>query len=376
MAIIDRIKYDGSPSGSQWLIYKCPSEAFVLGSQLIVNQGQEALFFKGGEALDLFGPGTHTLSTGNLPLLNKLVNLPFGDKTPFSAEIYYINKTANLDMKWGTSTPIPLEDPKYGLILNVGARGQYGITILNSRLFVSKIIGAVPNGTTTNPMLILRYFNGLINSKIKSVTASYMIQKQISFLEISQFLSDLSIVFQEALYEEFERFGIELANFYCESIAPKPEEYEKLRGYKEELALGQGFYQQRRSLDILEKLAENSPSDSTANAGIGLRMGLGATGQFGSVFSGTGQNMSVVQPHAQIMCPKCGAWNNTAMKYCGNCGSKLTATVICPHCGKEVAAGSKFCGECGGALGAMRCPSCGFENKLGMKFCSNCGEKL
>ena len=202
MAIIDRIKYDGNSNGSQWLIYKCPSEQFVLGSQLIVNQGQEALFFKGGEALDLFGPGTHTLSTGNLPILNKLVNLPFGGKTPFSAEIYYINKTANLDMKWGTSTPIPLEDPKYGLILNVGARGQYGITITDSRLFVSKIIGAVPNGTTTNPMLVLRYFNGLINSKIKSVTAAYMIQKQISFLEISQFLSELSATFQEALNED------------------------------------------------------------------------------------------------------------------------------------------------------------------------------
>ena len=132
--------------------------------RLIVNQGQEALFFKGGEALDLFGPGTHTLSTGNLPILDKLVNLPFGGKTPFSAEVYYINKTANLDMKWGTSTPIPLEDPKYGLILNVGARGQYGITIKDSRLFVSKIIGAVPNGTTTNPLLVLKYFNGLINS--------------------------------------------------------------------------------------------------------------------------------------------------------------------------------------------------------------------
>lgn len=229
MAIIDRIKYDGPTNGAQWLIYKCPSEEFVLGSQLIVNQGQEALFFKGGEALDLFGPGTHTLSTGNLPLLKKIVNLPFGGKTPFSAEIYYINKTANLDMKWGTSTPIPLEDPKYGLILNVGARGQYGITINDSRLFVSRIIGAVPNGTTTNPIVILRYFNGLINSKIKSVTASYMIQKQISFLEISQYLSELSLAFQNTLNEEFERFGIDLTNFFCESIGICLKVLEKFR---------------------------------------------------------------------------------------------------------------------------------------------------
>ena len=93
MEIINRIKFDGPGNGGQWLIHKCPSDQFVLGSQLIVNQGQEALFFKGGEALDLFSPGTHTLSTGNLPLLHKLVSLPFGGKTPFTAEIYYINKT-------------------------------------------------------------------------------------------------------------------------------------------------------------------------------------------------------------------------------------------------------------------------------------------
>lgn len=376
MAIIDRIKYDGNPNGTQWLIYKCPSEQFVLGSQLIVNQGQEALFFKGGEALDLFGPGTHTLSTGNLPILNKLVNLPFGGKTPFSAEVYFINKIANLDMKWGTSTPIPLEDPKYGLILNVGARGQYGITIKDSRLFVSKIIGAVPNGTMINPLLILRYFNSMINSKIKSVTATYMIQKQISFLEISQFLSELSEAFQETLIEEFERFGIELVNFYCESIAPNPEEYEKLRGFKEDLALGQGFYQQRRSLDILEKFAENPSSGGIANAGIGLGMGLGVANQFGDALSGIGQNMNATLTEAHIICPKCGAQNSSIMKFCGSCGSKLTATIICPHCGKEIPDGMKFCGRCGKSLSALKCPSCGFENKPGMKFCGKCGKKL
>lgn len=376
MAIIDRIKYNGNSNGSQWLIYKCPSEQFILGSQLIVNQGQEALFFKGGEALDLFGPGTHTLSTGNLPVLNKLVNLAFGGKTPFSAEIYYINKTTNLDLKWGTSTPIPLEDPKYGLILNVGARGQYGINISDSRLFVSRIIGAVPNGTTANPLLILRYFNGLINSKIKSITAAYMIQTQISFLEISQFLYELSDAFKEGLCAEFERFGIELTNFYCEAIAPKSEEYEKLRGYKEELALGEGFYQQRRSLDILEKLAENPSSGGVANAGIGLGMGIGAGGQFGNAFAGIGQSMNTNAQEAQTICPKCGVKNNSKMKFCGGCGSKLSTTTICPYCGKEVPDGMKFCGECGKPFSTLKCPSCGHENAAGTKICDGCGVKL
>lgn len=376
MAIIDRIKYDGNGNGGQWLVYKYPSESFVLGSQLIVNQGQEALFFKGGKALDLFKAGTHTLTTGNLPLLHKIIDLPFGGKTPFTAEIYYINKTSNLDLKWGTSTPIPLEDPKYGLILNVGARGQYGITIYDSRLFVSRIIGAVPNGFTANPLIILRYFNGLINEKIKSVTSKYMIENQISFLEISQYLAELSIEFKKALDEEFERFGMELVTFHCESIAPNPQEKKKLREYKEELALGKDFYQQRRSLDILEKIAENSGTDNMTNVGIRLGLGLGAKDQIDNVLSQFGQKSSDNKKKEQIICPKCGAHNNTQMKYCGNCGNKLITSIICPHCGKEVPDEMKYCGNCGKPLFPSTCPSCGFENKAGMKYCGNCGEKL
>ena len=376
MAIIDRIKFDGQTGGSYWLVYKYPSEQFVLGSQLIVSQGQEALFLKGGEALDLFGPGTHTLSTGNLPLLHKLVNLPFGGKTPFTAEVYYINKTVKLDLHWGTSTAIPLEDPKYGLILNVGARGQYGITINDSRLFVSRIVGAIPGGETNDYTVVLRYFNGLINTKIKSVTSEYMIKKQISVLEISSYLDELSAAFKDAINDEFERFGVEVVNFYCEAITPRTEDYEKLRHYKEELALGEGFYQRRRSLDIAERLASNPATAGIANAGIGLGMGLGTAGQFGKLMADIGQNVQMAAPDKEIRCPKCGATNSTSMKFCGSCGAKLVSTIVCPHCGKEILAGTKFCGECGKPLGKTKCPACGTENEPGMKFCGNCGEKL
>ena len=91
MALIDRIK-----TPPEWtpdvLVWKWPSDQLTLGAQLIVNESQEAIFFKGGKALDLFGPGTHTLSSGNIPLLQKLINLPFGGQTPFSAEVYFVNK--------------------------------------------------------------------------------------------------------------------------------------------------------------------------------------------------------------------------------------------------------------------------------------------
>ena len=346
MDIIDRIKYDGTTNDYQWLVYKYPSEQFVLGSQLIVNQGQEALLFKGGKALDLFGEGTHTLSTENLPILNKFVNLLFGGKTPFTAEVYYINKTASLDLKWGTSLPILLEDPKYGLILNVGARGQYGICINDTRLFVSRIVGAVPGGTRVNQMAILKYFNGLINAKIKTVTAEYMIKKKISFLEISQYLSELSDAFKENLNDEFERFGIEIINFYCESIAPRPEEYEKLRGYKEELALGEEFYQRRRSLDIIEKLAVNSSVDGVVTADIDLRV----VGQVGNTSTDVDQNLNINKTDQEIICPKCGEKNNLSMKFCGECGNELVLDAICSRCGACMPIGIKFCGNCGQKL--------------------------
>ena len=348
MAIIDRIKFDGQASGLHWLVYKYPSEQFVLGSQLIVNQGQEALFLKGGAALDLFGPGTHTLTTGNLPLLNKLVNLPFGGKTPFTAEIYYVNRTVKLDLPWGTQTAIPLEDPKYGLLLNVGAYGQYGIAVNNTRLFLSRIIGAIPHGAIGDYTTILKYFSGLIAAKTKSVVSEYMIKKQISFLEISAYLSELSDLFREAVRDEFDRFGVEIVNFFCESIAPNQKDYEKLRGYKEELALGKDFYRERRSLDIAEELAKNPSTGGIANAGIGLGMGLGAVNQFGTLFSNIGS--TVQAPPAN--------------------------TPACPHCGAGIGAGMKFCGNCGAALSAVKCPSCGTENRPGMKFCGNCGTQL
>jgi membrane protease subunit (stomatin/prohibitin family) len=131
MSLIDRVTYEPEQTGNfrdeNTLVWRWPSDHLTLGSQLIVNQSQEAIFFKGGQALDLFGPGTHTLAADNLPLVHKIVNLPFGGKTPFTAEVYYINKHVKLDMKWGTSDPFRITDPLYHIIIPVRAYGQLGI---------------------------------------------------------------------------------------------------------------------------------------------------------------------------------------------------------------------------------------------------------
>lgn len=369
MALVDRIKYDGPRNNQPWLVYKYPSEQFVLGSQLIVNQSQEVLFLKGGEALDLFGAGTYTLKTGNLPLLNKLVNLPFGGQTPFSAEVYYINKTSRLDMLWGTSVPFPVEDPKYEILLLIRAFGKYGITIVDSRLFVSQIIGAATNGTLIDYKVVERYFDGVINTKIKEIVSSYMVRKQISFLEITTYLGELSDVCKEAINEEFARFGVEILNFYIESVNTPKENTETLKLLREKKAelniLGENYFR-IRSFDVLEKFAENPSAGGMANAGMGLGMGLGAGAVAGGTFADLASNIKTSAPNdinyqgnAHILCHKCGVKNTNNMKFCGECGEKLQTGIVCSKCGAQIALGMKFCGECGNAVGDKKCKNCG-----------------
>src|ERR1017187_9594468 len=161
MAIIDRIKFD-SPSDN-WIVWKYNRDDIRLGAQLVVNESQEALFFKGGQALDTFTAGTHTLTTGNLPLLSKLINLPFGGDTPFTAEVWFVNRTAKRDLRWGTKSSIPLIDPVYKFPVNVRAYGQWGFRVEDSRSLVTQLVGTLPAFSSEK---VDAYFAGEILQKI------------------------------------------------------------------------------------------------------------------------------------------------------------------------------------------------------------------
>ena len=120
MAIVEVVKYNGKPDVLAW---KYPNEELGTWTQLIVNESQEAVLVKGGKVFDVFGSGRHTLETANIPILNKIINLPFGGRSPFTAEVWYINKGYNLDIKWGTPSPVQIQDPKYGIFVPVRANG-------------------------------------------------------------------------------------------------------------------------------------------------------------------------------------------------------------------------------------------------------------
>ncbi|MDE2509662.1 MAG: SPFH domain-containing protein, partial [Elusimicrobia bacterium] len=176
MAIIDRVKYDGP---ANVLVWRYPPDNLSWGTQVIVNQSQEAIFFQGGAALDVLGPGTHTLRTANIPLLRKLIAAPFGGETPFAAEVYYVNKAVNLDVKWGTNNPIPILDPKYNVFLPVRAFGQFGIQVADSRSFVVQLSATSPQFTADQ---LSNYFRGVLLTKAKDYIAETIVKRRIDVL--------------------------------------------------------------------------------------------------------------------------------------------------------------------------------------------------
>lgn len=379
MAIIDVIQFNGIPNRN-WLVYRYPGDSFVWGSQLVVKEGQIAVFVKGGKALDYFSAGTHTLNSQNIPLLQGIINIPFGGRTPFTAEVYYINKTAKLDMLWGTSDPISLIDPKYSVRLRVRAFGQFGIRISDFRVFLTELIGAVGNSQVVKYDLVLNYFKGVIVTKAKSMIADIIINQKISVLEIAPRLEEVSGMLQQRLTREFERFGIEIVNFFLNSINFPDEDFETINKILGEKAafdiIGDNRYNVKRSFDVMETAAGNEGSGSLAAAGIGLGLGAGAGVAVGSQFAGAAGSV-MNTPSKKVVCKKCGAENTENARFCSGCGGKVAVMQVkCFACGAMVDEEMKFCPTCGKSMAPVICPSCNKECEPGTKFCPMCGVKI
>lgn len=381
MAVVEVIKYNGGPDIFAW---KYPSEELGTWTQLIVNESQEAILYKGGQALDLFNAGRHTLETANIPFLNEIINLPFGGKSPFAAEVWYINKVNSLDIKWGTPTPIQLQDPKYKIFVPVRSFGQFGIQIEDSSKFLIKLVGTLPVFDKEN---LLKYFRGLYLTKVKDSISSYLIHKQISVLEINAYLDELSEHLKERIMPTFEEFGIKLVNFYVNDINV-PEDDTAVIKLKDALAkraemdiIGYNYTQQR-SFDTLEGAATN-PSSGQAGlmgAGIGLGMGVGVGGAFGQQMSGITQEINTKEIKE---CPKCHGEIASSTRFCSLCGfdthekeetPTMSNKTTCTNCGSQFSKNAKFCPECGNIYNP--CKFCGADLKEDATACHVCGKEL
>jgi membrane protease subunit (stomatin/prohibitin family) len=285
MAIIDVVKYQAEENEYVW---KFPSSDLRIGTQVVVNPAQHAFFIKGGLILDEFTSGTHTVKTENIPLLNKIINLPFGGNSPFQAEVWYVNLLSKLDNKWGTSNPILLEDPKYGILIPLRAFGQYGFKIANPRIFLETLAGNVPSFSGDK---IQEFFKGKIISNITSLISKKLVHENISILELNAYLDELTLFCQENISDEFKKFGIEIVNFYFMSVNVPLDDPSvvKLKEAKDLAAkvkiTGKELYQMDRSFDVLDNAASNEGgvAGNLMGAGLGLGLGLGVGNQIGNI---------------------------------------------------------------------------------------------
>lgn len=218
--IASLIKFEG---GNDVLVWKHPIEDFNLGSQLVVHESQEAIFFRDGQALDLFGPGRYTLATQNLPLLEELYKLPTNADTVFHSEVYFINLTTQMAMKWGTADKITLIDPTSQAPIAIGARGMYNIKVANSRKLLMKLVGTTA-GLNRNDLsgdgngYIKQYFRSIIQVGVSTNLAQIITSEKIDILQIDSEKMRLSEKLMEALVPYFEDYGIQICDFLVEGI--------------------------------------------------------------------------------------------------------------------------------------------------------------
>ena len=399
MAIVDVLKFDSDASILAW---RHPNTELSTWTQLIVNESQEAVLLKNGQICDIFGPGHHKLTTDNIPILQKFVNIPFGGRSPFSAEVWFINKAFALDIKWGTTTPIQVQDPKYGVFVPLRAFGQFGIQIEDSKRFLTKLVGTMK---FFNAQTLTEYFKGLYVTRVKDRLSSCLVDSKISILEINSHLDEISYALNEQLQNEFAEFGINVHSFFVNDISV-PENDPAVKKLKEALAKKAemdilGFnYQQERTFDTLNTAAGNQgAAGGVMGAGLGAGLGFGIGGAVGNVVGSMGNVLSTQESTKE--CPSCHAKIPVSTKFCSECGAntqKAAASVElkCSVCGASYAAGAKFCPDCGNKINACKncgadipagsnkcpgcgqviCPGCGSTLDANAKFCSGCGKSM
>ncbi len=256
--------------GRNEIVHRVPEQGsgdFRIGTQLIVRESQAAVFFRDGKALDVFGPGRHTLTTANVPLLVDLIGKAFSGQTPFKAEIYFVTLRELTDMKWGTAQPITIQDPILGMARLTG-HGTYAITVHDPQLFVAKIVGTQGLYATRD---IEGFFRSIIMTKLMDIFGE--IGKSV--IQMAAFAEEITAGVRAKAAEEFAARGVTLTSFYIEALAPTEETAKAIDARASMGAIGDmNAYMQYQAAQALRDAAAN-PSGGAAATGAELGAGLG-----------------------------------------------------------------------------------------------------
>lgn len=413
-SILDVIKFEGD---NHLLVWKHPAEDFNTHSKLIVREGQVAVFFSNGAVADVFvRPGRYDLNTGNIPILRKLLELPYGGVSSFHCQVYFVNLVEAMDIKWGLPSKATWLDPVYGIKLNIGARGNLSICVENAVDMLIHLVGSEASLTAEG---LTRYFRDLLTMRIKAYLSQTVKSNNISVFEMDENIEDIARVIKERMAADYAAYGFRLKMFsIAEFVYPEDDpEYirllaaisERTTGMTEAetarmkanlaaqasaegniirsqgraaalAALGTDHVTERQ-LDIAENMSMNESMNqfsglagSMAMMAGSLNLGTQAATAMGNAMNVVGAGQLGANPYMQqfgIQTPK-GPSQGAQMQQSGQQDNR---TKICMECGTQLPAAAKFCIKCR-TRQPMLCKNCGTVLLEGSDFCMECGEEV